>query len=317
MENEVWKDIEGYEGIYQVSSLGRVRSLDRVRIRPHYRTGTPVQWKIKSAIITPDCDGIHSVVGLYSKKRTKFRVDKLVAKAFVKQLAGQTELVHIDGNPYNNRADNLKWADKWSDKDGEVWKDIDGYEGIYQVSSIGRVRSLDRVYIMKNGRPYSRKGILTQLFEDKDGYKEVKFCLQNKRKTYKVHRLVAQAFIENPHNLPFINHKDEDKQNNRVENLEWCTPKYNANYGMSKAKLSASHKNHPGLSNPVNQYTMDGIFVQSWPSAKEAQRQTGIYAVNIASCCKGIYKQSHGFIWRYADSKPMPEKQPNDKGDTI
>ena len=167
--------------------------------------------------------------------------------------------------------------------ENEVWKDIEGYEGIYQVSSLGRVRSLDRVYTMKNGRPYSRKGILMQLREEKHGYIEVKLCLQYKKKNHKVHRLVAQAFIENPHNLPFINHKDENKQNNRVENLEWCTPLYNSNYGMCKTKISASHKNHPGLSNPVNQYTMDGSYTDPIDATSGSSEKHPMYTTSFVS----------------------------------
>ena len=183
----------------------------------------------------------------------------------------------------------------------EQWKDIEGYDGIYQVSNLGRVRSLDRTYIRKNGMPHTSKGCVMSLYDSKDGYKAIRLRTPEGRKTFRVHRLVAQAFIENPDNLPLINHKDENKKNNIVDNLEWCSNEYNINYGTTIQRLSDKHKNHPNLSKPIEQYSMDGHFINSYPSAAEAERQTGILAVNIASCCKGIYSQSGGYVWKYKE----------------
>ena len=185
--------------------------------------------------------------------------------------------------------------------ENEVWKDIEGYEGIYQVSNLGRVRSLDRICIMKNGRKRLHKGRIMAFFVGHDGYLIVKLCAKSSKVSYRVHRLVANAFIHNPDNLPLVNHKDENKTNNVASNLEWCTQKYNVNYGTTIARLSASHRNHPKLSKPIEQYTMDGHFVTSYPSSKEAQRQTGIHAVDIALCCRGIYSQSGGYHWKYKE----------------
>jgi hypothetical protein len=183
----------------------------------------------------------------------------------------------------------------------EIWKDIEGYEGRYQVSNLGRVRSLDRVCIMKNGLKRLQKGRIMAFFIGHDGYHIVKLCSKSLKVGYRVHRLVAMAFIENPNNLPIINHKDENKINNCVDNLEWCNHEYNACYGSTPQRLSITHKNHPGLSKPVEQFTMDGKFIKSYPSSKEAQRQTGIKAVNIAMCCRGKYSQSGGYLWRYKE----------------
>ena len=124
----------------------------------------------------------------------------------------------------------------------EIWKDIEGYEGIYQVSNLGRVRSIDRVCIMKNGLKRLQKGRIMAFFIGHDGYYIVKLCSKSSKVGYRVHRLVAMAFIANPNNYPYINHKDENKQNNSVDNLEWCTPKYNTNYGMTPQRISETHK---------------------------------------------------------------------------
>lgn len=116
----------------------------------------------------------------------------------------------------------------------EIWKDVIGYEGLYQVSNIGNVKSLDRV--VRYGR--TLKGKEKTKFEEKDGYLVVALCKNGKAKHIKVHRLVATAFIENPFNLPEVNHKDENKKNNHFDNLEWCTTKHNINYGTRNAKVS-------------------------------------------------------------------------------
>lgn len=108
----------------------------------------------------------------------------------------------------------------------EIWKDIKGYEGIYQVSSRGKVRSF-----------HFGKNIKILRFSIRGGYANVILYKNKKRKTFSVHRLVAEAFIDNPNDLPEVNHKDEDKLNNQVENLEWCTPKYNSNYGTRNKRI--------------------------------------------------------------------------------
>ena len=118
----------------------------------------------------------------------------------------------------------------------EIWRPIEGYEGLYEVSSYGRVRSLDRYDKYSDGRIYLHKGKVLSPAKDKNGYFVVSLYFNGKHNTIKVHRLVAQAFIPNPDNLPEVNHLDEDKTNNRVENLEFCDRKYNLNYGSRKDK---------------------------------------------------------------------------------
>ena len=121
----------------------------------------------------------------------------------------------------------------------EEWKSIPGYEGLYEVSNLGRVRSLDRY----DGRNHFRKGKVLSLVKNTDGYLKVLLKCNTKCKTITVHRLVAQAFIPNPDNLPIINHKDEDKTNNRVENLEWCDNYYNLMYGTGNDRRIISNQN--------------------------------------------------------------------------
>ena len=118
----------------------------------------------------------------------------------------------------------------------EIWKDIKGYEGLYQVSNLGRVKSLGRwVYKEYRGKRWQGEKILKQI-KNKFGYLRVYLYKNRKAKCYAIHRLVAQVFIPNPYNLPQVNHKDEDKSNNRVDNLEWCTSFYNNEYGTRKKR---------------------------------------------------------------------------------
>lgn len=120
----------------------------------------------------------------------------------------------------------------------EIWRDIKGYEGLYQISSLGRVKSLSRCYWHGN-RWYNQKEKILRTNVGTKGYLSVMlYDAQHNSKRVMVHILVANAFIYNPYNLPQINHIDEDKTNNKAENLEWCTPKYNNNYGTKSVRLS-------------------------------------------------------------------------------
>lgn len=131
----------------------------------------------------------------------------------------------------------------------EIWKDIEGYEGLYEVSSYGRVRSLQRT---RKGSYGSIRIVYEKILNhkiDKDGYHTVSLSKEGKMKYIRVHRLVAQAFIPNPDNLPQVNHRDEDKSNNCVENLEWCDAKYNSNYGTAKERMLNTKLNNGIIKN--------------------------------------------------------------------
>lgn len=121
------------------------------------------------------------------------------------------------------------------------WADVVGYEGLYQVSNTGLVRSIDRIVIHR-GSPCNRKGHVLKQAYSKGRYAFVVLSSESKHKIFKVHRLVAKAFIPNPENLPEINHKYEDTRNNNVSNLEWCTRKYNMNYGTLPKRISSHVK---------------------------------------------------------------------------
>ena len=129
--------------------------------------------------------------------------------------------------------------------DGEIWKDIEGYEGYYQVSNRGRVKSLERDVVKKDGTIIHCNEKLKINVHDQKGYQMVKLHKNGSGSMKKVHRLVAQAFIPNPNNLPQVNHMDEVKSNNSVDNLEWCDSKYNNNYGTKKQRISDAKTGSP------------------------------------------------------------------------
>lgn len=159
----------------------------------------------------------------------------------------------------------------------EIWKPVLGYEGIYEVSDVGNVRriSYKRTTKVKSIRQYF----------DYHGYARVTLCKFGKLYGKKVHRLVAEAFIPNPDKLPEVNHKDEDKSNNSVQNLEWCDRKYNIRYSIAR-KIEQIHGDKS---------------VAKWDSITDAGLKTGINTGDISMCCKGKLKSAGGYRWRYLD----------------
>lgn len=183
----------------------------------------------------------------------------------------------------------------------EEWKDVAGYEGKYQVSNLGNVKGVERYVRHRYGIRVVKEKILS-LVKDKNGYLIATLSKNDNEKKCKVHRLVAQAFIPNPDNLPQVNHKDEDKTNNRVDNLEWCSGDYNSNYGTRNERAAKSKINHPLFSKAVLCVETGVIY----PSAKEIQRELGYCTVSsICQCCLGkkYYHTAYGYHWKYVEEK--------------
>lgn len=197
----------------------------------------------------------------------------------------------------------------------EIWKDIKGYEGKYQVSNLGRVRSLSRlvwngkVYVKHTGRilsqtvRYSKKRMCYT-------YSYVSFHNKSNAPTKKIfiHRLVAEAFIPNPNNYSFVNHKDENKLNNTVDNLEWCTCEYNNSYGTARER-SIKTKIRKGITKPVCKYSLDGKRLCIYNSVTEAAKANNVSKTQISNACINKTIRVGNYGYRFEDDEYIPRSQ--------
>lgn len=176
----------------------------------------------------------------------------------------------------------------------EEWRDIVGYEGLYKVSNFGNVYSN---YVHRNLKPGKTQ----------DGYMYVVLNKNKQKKNYLVHRLVGDAFIDNPSNLPIINHKDENPQNNHVDNLEWCDYVYNATYNDAHIKRGNNMGKH------VYAYDNEGNIIAEYNSTRHAGRATGVSSGNIGECCIGHMYAANNIVWSYNELSTKEVKNRFDK----
>lgn len=181
----------------------------------------------------------------------------------------------------------------------EEWRDIKGFEGCYQVSNFGRVKSLPRERRLGNNIIVLPERFLST--SNCRGYKRVVLINMYSKRNAQVHRLVAEAFIPNPENKPQVNHKDENPSNNHVDNLEWVTSKENINYGTSLKRRSITERYAQPSCKRVYQYDLNGALVGEYFSLGEAERVTGFDRTGIFHCCKNGYKYKtfKGYKWSY------------------
>lgn len=170
----------------------------------------------------------------------------------------------------------------------EIWKDIEGYEGLYQISSFGRVKSLK----------FNKEHIMTTQINKTSGYYYIGLRKPKAKKNFKsVHRLVAEAFIPNPDRKPEVNHIDGNKDNCRIENLEWLTRSENEHHAYNTGLK------YRGFGNPkaktVHMYNLNGVFIRKYGSTHEASIFTGIPQSSISCCCRGVMKKAGNYIWKY------------------
>ncbi len=186
----------------------------------------------------------------------------------------------------------------------EIWKDIINHPD-YQVSNMGRVRSIDRYVVDTRGRRCFYKGNLLTPTPDRRGYLKVGFGW--KKNSEYIHRLVAEAFIPNPDNLPQVNHIDECKSNNNVDNLEWCSNLYNSNYGTRGRRIGDK------LSIAVKQFDKNGDLIASFDSLSIAAKTVGASVTEISFACQGKIALCRGFKWRYAERDNSEQIAANEK----
>ena len=175
----------------------------------------------------------------------------------------------------------------------EIWKPVAGYEGLYEVSNLGVVRTLHPRENCCTLKPYITP----------NGYEQVCLYSGNSRKKMYVHRIVATAFVDNPDNKPQVNHIDENKRNNSAVNLEWITIAQNLRHGSRMNRQKRTLIKNGKTNKKVDCYSISGEFIQTFNSCKEASKATGANASTITQCCKGAHwrKTSGGYVWKYHD----------------
>ena len=283
---EEWRNVRGYEGIYVVSNLANIKRIDNIDkpVNPHkYGSG-------------------RVVVGLSNKKRSIIGLANIVATAFLPNPQNYKYVAFKDRDVSNCHADNLYWARTGNSiptQDGEVWKDVVGYEGKYVVSNFGRVYSLTRV---RSNAGASYKGRMLKLQETRGYLYTTLLNGYGIHKRMPVHRIVAMAFLPNPYNKPTIDHIDGSPSNNHVSNLRWATMKENVNNPNTlwhKTALMEGRKNP--MAQPIYGINLTTGERIDFDCMDSATKFLGVkYQKYIGMCCKATWKTYKGYSWHYA-----------------
>lgn len=278
MEEEIFRDVPGFEGIYEASSLGYVRKVGgyKSRLKPHNYGSRKV------------------IVSLYKDKRQySFNIGDLIAGAFLGKKTDGYEIYYKNGNPADAKLSNICYSNlseiEFNSLDRNDWRWVVGYEGLYAVSRQGEVRSMAR----RAGPRVIKGGPLIQ--HPIRSYQTVTLTKDGKSNRRTVHRLVARAFVPNPNNLPQINHKDENKSNNNVDNLEWCDAAYNLAYGSRQERINEKNGKH------IMVLSRSGDIVGEFRSMEDASRSIGLYRGAVGKILRGDRRNTTNYLFRYKD----------------
>lgn len=278
LEGEVWVPLSWFPEKFAVSNMGRIKSVPR----PGYNVSVILKQRktpTRLAILISD-----------DNKVFNFDIKNLVYTSFFGTVEKEYKIINIDTDNYNNQLSNLKKVLSINTIKGEIWKDIKGYEGIYQVSNKERIKSVGYTISCRNGVCMNiHDKILNQVLNEM-GYFRVFLSKNNKVKTKKVHRLIANAFICNPKHYPVVNHINKIRTDNSIENLEWCTQKHNLRH-------SGIFQNQE---KPVRQLSKSRELIAKYPSVLSVS-ENGFKKQGVSRCCNNHVDYYKGFIWEFVD----------------
>lgn len=290
LDGEVWKPVTGFENLYCISSFGRVVSLEK------YVSNRFQNVRKEPRLLVPHDNGGGNLSVLLSNngKSVKRHLSALTAFEFLPNPNNYPVLEHLDGDISNNRVDNLLWRPikerrkqyDTSSLEGEEWKDVPGYEGIYKISSLGRVLS-----------SYSRKILVPCLSGKKNKqYYAITLVKDSIKQRFYIHKLVALAFIPNPNGYTDIDHIDTNKERNTVDNLRWCSVAMNNDNPITVQNRNAAAKKRQKQGEIVQ--LQNGIVIAIYETMREATKREFNYN-SIKACCEHKYKHHRGFQWMY------------------
>lgn len=326
LDGEEWRDVVGYEGYYQVSNLGRVRSLDRI-----VKNSRGYEYVHRGKVLSPSNGaGNYLYVAFTINCKTTFKkVHRLVAETFMPSENHSFDVHHINGNKYDNRLENLMFISKSEhaskfngishnneyvpivedaliDLDGEEWRAVVGYEGLYEISSLGRIRSLDRDVVNRNGQKRIMRGrLLCPVLNSR--YYGITLSKDGEKKRRTIHSLVADAFLERPENTDWVGHINGDILDNRVANLKWSTMSECNKRGYvlglrdvdSMRRTSREYVQKHGTPTPSKPVIRnDGVWFESGVAAARA---IGTTQSNISAVARGTRKSIKGYTFKFAE----------------
>ena len=296
MKKEQWKDIPGYDGFYQISNLGRFRS--RV---PCSRNITG-DWRVRPVYTSRTGDSTYVRVGFGNIPRIRVRVDALVSNAFVPNPHNSPDIEHIDGDTGNNCSSNLNWIVP-KDYASEIWKNIKGFKGKYQISNLGRIRG---ALSLSNSTP-NGKFRLISCSTLKGKYRVTTITRATKKEFLLIGRTVLTTFRPSKNKNLLVVHVDGNTLNDRLDNLKWDTPKRTL-----RTRKSLDTKNlgkSPAKERPVYQIdTLTLKIIKRYRSVLAASRHIGVNSGHISRVCNGTRNTCKGYIWKYVKENKPKEK---------